>query len=173
MRLSLDEGRSRNVLTLGVSVTMLPTRSHPRQCAVRGGAEVAAHTAGCVAGEAGGGIPPGGEAGACNFSADGAAGMAGEDSVAGGGANVGDFSAGGMPGEPGVGAAEGGGFSPVGGDTGAERPGAPASGGDAPGGGGFVSGSRRPKRAAARRILKKYMKTIANANTMSSPIVKR
>ena len=40
----MDEGRRRNVFTLGVSVTMLPTRSCPRQFAVRGDAEVVAET---------------------------------------------------------------------------------------------------------------------------------
>ena len=36
-----------------------------------------------------------------------------------------------------------------------------------------MSGSIRPKRAAARRILKKYMASIAKAKTTSSAIVKR
>jgi hypothetical protein len=141
MRLSLDEGRRRNVFTFGVSVTMLPMRSCPRQFAVRGD-DVAAETE-TAAG------PPGGRVDAAGVAGDGGA-------------------AGGAGGELGVGAAEGGGAFPAGGATGEDGPGAPASGGGAP-----ESGSIRPKRAAARRILKKYMATIASANAMSSTIVKR
>jgi hypothetical protein len=69
-----------------------------------------------------------------------------------------------------VGAAGAGAFS---GGAGEGELGAPASGGDDPGGGAFVSGPRRPKRAAARRILKKYRASIASANAISSTIVKR
>ena len=48
-----------------------------------------------------------------------------------------------------------------------------ASGGLGVPSGGCASGSRRPNRAAARRILKKYMDTIASANATSNTIVKR
>lgn len=51
--------------------------------------------------------------------------------------------------------------------------GALPSGGDDPGGEDLGSGLIRPKSTSARRILKKYMTTIANANAMSSPMVKR
>ena len=127
--------KRRNVLTLGVSVTTLPTRSWPRQFAVGGGAEDAPGTriAGDPAGDAtdAGGVPAAGVAGA----------------------------AGGTPAPSGA--------------AGEDGPGAPASGGAVPGGGAAGSGAIRPKRAAVRRILKKYIATIASANAMSSPIVKR
>ena len=73
-------------------------------------------------------------------------------------------SGGGVP--PGGGLSPAGGSSPNGGFP-------PASSGAAPGGGAPLLASIRPKRAAARRILKKYMTTIASANAMSSAIVKR
>jgi len=150
MGLSLDEDRRRNVFTLGVSVTMLPTRSCPRQFAVTGDAEVASETAGDVTGEAG--EPPAtGEAG--DLSAAFAASPPGTgtaDDPSGGGAGAAGVPAAGVVGELGA-----------------------AGGGAPPGGGDPESESRRPKRAAARRILKKYMATIASANAMSSTIVKR
>ena len=46
---SPDEGRNRKVFTPGVSVTMRPRRSCPRQFAVRGGAEGASEPAGGAA----------------------------------------------------------------------------------------------------------------------------
>ena len=44
---------------------------------------------------------------------------------------------------------------------------------DDPGGGDPASGSSRPNRAVARRILKKYMASIVIPNAMSRTIVKR
>ena len=67
--------------------------------------------------------------------------------------------------------AEGDGAAPDGGTGGGVR--APASGGDAPGGDAPESDSIRPNKAAVRRILKKYMVTIATANATSNIIVKR
>ena len=139
-KLSLTGGTRRNVLTLGVSAMMLPTRSCPRHFAVAGGAASGRDEA------AGGEADAGGVA-----TASWVAESAGE----GGGA----IPAGGMP--------------PVGCIVG-EGLGAPASGGEAPGGGvAPATGSMRPKRAAVRRILKKYMAIIASANAMRSTIVKR
>ena len=67
--------------------------------------------------------------------------------------------------------AEGDGAAPDGGAGGGVR--ASASGGDAPPGGAPESGSIRPNKAAVRRILKKYMATIASANATSNIIAKR
>ena len=71
-----------------------------------------------------------------------------------------------------------GGWPPVGGvpsDGGGPPVGGvgPVGGGDEPGGSVPAPDSIRPKSAAVRRILKKYMATIANANAMSSAIVRR
>lgn len=155
-------------MTLGVSVRTLPTRSCPRHLAVMGGAEFTSETPVADA-PAGDGSDVGVAAGA---------GVAGEVGAAGGSApagerGAGDFSARAVVGELGVGAAEGGWPLPADGATGEAGPGPPASGGEDPGGGDPESELRRPKRAAARRILKKYMTTIAKAKLMSSPIVKR
>ena len=156
-------------MTLGVSVTMLPTRSCPRQFAVGGDAEVASEMRPAD-------DPPGDGADAGGVPA---VGMAGTIGAADGGAppadgpGVSDFSASGAGGEPGVGAAEGGDVPPGGGATGEDGLGAPAGGGDDPGGGAPESGSMRPKRAAVRRILKKYMATIASANAINTTIVMR
>jgi hypothetical protein len=54
-----------------------------------------------------------------------------------------------------------------------DEPGDPVSGGAEPGAGRPESVSIRPKRAAVRRILKKYMAIITAANAMRRPIVKR
>ena len=62
-----------------------------------------------------------------------------------------------------------GGLVPGGGDV----PGAPESGGADPGGGEPLLASRRPNSDAARRILMKYIPTIASANAISSSIVNR
>ena len=154
----------RYVFTIGVSLTMLATRRSPRHFAVNGAAELAFG--------AGPEDPPGGEAGA-----DGGGGCPARAGVGcPPGAGVGGVSAGGgaeasAPAEGGV-----GGDPPAGGTFppgGADDPAAPPAGGDDPGGGDPLSGSTRPKRAAARRILKKYMASIANANATSSAIAKK
>ncbi len=103
----MGEGRRRNVFTLGVSVTMLPTRSCPFQFAVIGEVEIVSGTADDPLGD-------GGVAGV-------------------------------------VGAADTG--DPPDGGGGADGGGVPPGGGESPGGG-FLSEPIRPKRAAARRILK-------------------
>ena len=92
--------------------------------------------------------------------------------LAGAGCAVGGSGAGGF--SDGRAAEEGAGGSPP--DGGADDeggPGPPARGGEASGGGGLASGSIRPKSAAARRILKKYMASIADVNATSSAIVKK
>jgi len=113
-RPSPDEETRRIVFTVGVSVTILPTRRCPLHFAVRGGDETISEAEAEADGGVGGGDVPG----------------------AGG-------------------------------------PGIPASGGADPGGGDPAAGSSLPNRAAARRILKKYIATIASANPMRSTIVKR
>ena len=114
---SLEGGRRRNVFTLGVSVTMFPTRRCPRQFEVTGGAA--------------------------------------ETSVAGGARVL------------------SGGFESSQGGAGARGFGVPPPGGGVTGGAGSASVSIRPNKAAARRILKKYIAIIASAKTTSIAMVKR
>ncbi|WP_353070701.1 hypothetical protein [Tunturiibacter gelidiferens] len=145
-------------------MTMLPTRSCPRQFAVTADAKVAPKTTGGLAVETGDSPVAGGAGNLFPVLGCSPPGMEPGDDFSGDVAAALGVEVAGVTGEFGSAGSDAGGAGPFGPEDG----GVPPGGLDDPSDGGLLSGSNLPKSAAALRILLKYIQIIATAKAVSA-----